>query len=109
MVLAIRYLANKNAYCPTNEYDDWPQKIIKYVYLRNEITVTQVLTEALNIDPRQQGRNECRRVTAVLQSIGWKRQPTSCTDPATGKRRSMRIWRNPTIRNMLENCWRLDT
>ena len=70
-------------------------KIATYVAIREEVTAAEVLTKALELDPRSQGRREGRRVADVLQSMGWRRLVTSRKDPGTGKSKSIRIWQRP--------------
>ena len=60
-------------------------KIATYVTIRQEVTAAEILTNALELDPRQQGRRESRRVADVLQTMGWRRLVTSRKDPVTGK------------------------
>ena len=69
-------------------------KIATYVAIREEVTAAEVLTKALELDPRSQGRREGRRVADVLQSMGWRRLVTSRKD-ANGKSKSIRIWQRP--------------
>ncbi len=75
--------------------DPWTDKIASYVSIREEVTAADVLTQALELDPRNQGRRESRRVADVLQSMGWRRIVTSRKDPGTGKRKSLRLWIRP--------------
>lgn len=75
--------------------DPWLDKVTSYVSIRKEVSPSQLLTEALDIDPRQQSRRETRRVTDVLQSMGWRRQITSRKDPITGRQKSVRLWLRP--------------
>ena len=60
-----------------------------------EVTAAEVLTAALDLDPRQQGRREARRVADVLQTLGWRRKNTSRKDKVTGKVKSVRLWVRP--------------
>lgn len=75
--------------------DPWTDKISVYVNLREEVTAAEVLTSALDLDPRQQGRREAKRVVDVLQTLGWRRVNTSRKDPVTGKSKSVRLWLRP--------------
>ena len=75
--------------------DPWMDKVSSYVASREEVTTAEVLTNALDLDPRQQGRRESRRVADVLQSMGWRRLVTSRKDKTTGKSKSVRIWQRP--------------
>ena len=83
--------------------DPWVEKITDYIKDREEVTAAEVLTRALDIDPRQQGRRESRRVVDVLQSEGWRKQETSRKDPLTGKKKSVRIWKRPANDPLNEN------
>jgi hypothetical protein len=69
-------------------------KVSSYIAIRQEVTAAEVLTNALELDPRNQGRREARRVADVLQSMGWRRLVTSRKD-ANGKSKSVRIWQRP--------------
>jgi len=75
--------------------DPWMDKVTQFINLREEVTAAQVLTEALDIDARQQSRRESRRVADVLQAMGWRRLVTSRKDKATGKSKSVRVWQRP--------------
>jgi len=74
--------------------DPWLDKIASYVAIREEVRTADVLTNALELDPRNQGRKESRRVADVLQSMGWRRLVTSRKDP-NGRSKSVRIWQRP--------------
>jgi len=74
--------------------DPWMDKVSSYVSIRQEVTAAEVLTNALELDPRNQGRREARRVADVLQAMGWRRLVTSRKD-ANGKSKSVRIWQRP--------------
>ena len=69
-------------------------KVSGYVAIRSEVTAAEVLTNALELDPRSQGRREARRVADVLQAMGWRRLVTSRKD-ANGRSKSVRIWQRP--------------
>ena len=69
-------------------------KISVYVAIKQEVTAAEVLTNALELDPRSQGRRESRRVADVLQALGWRRLSTSRKD-ANGKSKSVRLWLRP--------------
>ena len=75
--------------------DPWMEKVTAFIKNREEVTAAQVLTEALDIDSRQQSRRESRRVADVLQTMGWRRLVTSRKDKATGKSKSVRVWQRP--------------
>ena len=76
--------------------DPWMEKISCYVNIKEEVTAAEVLTKALDLDPRQQGRREARRVADVLQTLGWRRLNTSRKDPVTNKVKSVRLWVRPS-------------
>ena len=75
--------------------DPWVEKVATYVSVREEVTAADVLSNALELDPRQQSRRESRRVVDVLQSMGWRRLVTTRKDPVTGKSKSVRLWQRP--------------
>ncbi len=83
--------------------DPWWEKISGFCSSREEVSAAQVLTEALDLDPRQQGRRESRRVADVLQTMGWRRLVTSRKDPVTGKHKSVRVWVRPKDDPINEN------
>ena len=76
--------------------DPWTDKINSYIYTKEEVTAAEILSQALDLDPRQQGRREARRVADVLQTLGWRRLNTSRKDPITKKTKSVRLWIRPT-------------
>ena len=76
--------------------DPWTEKITSFCSVKTEVTAAEVLTQALDLDPRQQGRKEARRVADVLQTLGWRRLNTSRKDPVTKKTKSVRLWVRPT-------------
>ena len=82
--------------------DPWMDKVSAYISIRSEVTAAEVLTHALDLDPRNQGRREARRVADVLQAMGWRRLVTSRKDAATGKSKSVRIWQRPKSDPLLE-------
>ena len=75
--------------------DPWMDKVAAYIAIRDEVTAAEVLTNALELDPRNQSRREGRRVADVLQSMGWRRLVTSRKDSVTGKSKSVRVWLRP--------------
>ena len=75
--------------------DPWSEKISSFCSVKEEVTAAEVLTQALDLDPRQQGRREARRVADVLQTLGWRRLNTSRRDPVTKKTKSVRLWLRP--------------
>jgi predicted P-loop ATPase len=76
--------------------DPWTEKISSFCSVKEEVTAAEVLTQALDLDPRQQGRREARRVADVLQTLNWRRLNTSRRDPITKKVKSVRLWVRPS-------------
>ena len=76
--------------------DPWSEKVSSYIYTKEEVTAAEILSQALDLDPRQQGRREARRVADVLQTLGWRRLNTSRKDPITKKTKSVRLWIRPS-------------
>ena len=76
--------------------DPWSEKVSSYIYTKEEVTAAEILSQALDLDPRQQGRREARRVADVLQTLGWRRLNTSRKDPLTKKTKSVRLWIRPS-------------
>lgn len=83
--------------------DPWVDKIASYVSIREEVTATEILTNALELDPRNQARREGRRVADVLQSMGWRRLVTCRKDAATGRSKSVRLWQRPKDDPLVED------
>ena len=75
--------------------DPWAEKITDYCASREEVSCAEVLTKALELDPRSQSRRESRRVSDVLQTLGWRRFVTTRKDKMSGKKKSVRIWQRP--------------
>jgi len=83
--------------------DPWFEKVATYVSIRSEVTAAEVLAAGLDLDARQQGRRESRRVADCLQSMGWRRLVTSRKDPITGKSKSVRVWQRPKDDPLIES------
>ena len=83
--------------------DPWHEKIVAYISTKNEVSAADILTKALELDPRNQGRREARRVADVLQSLNWRRLSTKRKDPQTGKFKSVRIWQRPVSDPLVED------
>ena len=88
--------------------DPWMEKITSYIQLKQEVTAADVLTHGLDLDPRQQGRRESRRVADVLQTLNWRRKVTSRKDVSTGKSKSVRVWIRPADDPLNEDTAILD-
>jgi predicted P-loop ATPase len=83
--------------------DPWMDKVASYVAIREEVTAAEILTNALELDPRNQARREGRRVADVLQALGWRRLVTRRKDPVSGKSKSVRIWQRPKDDPLMED------
>ena len=75
--------------------DPWESLVTQYVSSLEETTTTEVLIHGLKFTPQACGRRESNRVSAILTSMGWRRQVTTRTDPVSKKRSSVRLWRRP--------------
>ena len=83
--------------------DPWMDKVASYVAIREEVTAAEILTNALELDPRNQARREGRRVADVLQALGWRRLVTRRKDSVSGKSKSVRIWQRPKDDPLLDD------
>ncbi len=83
--------------------DPWTDKILSFIADREEVTASQVLVYALDLDPRQQGRKESRRVADVLQTVGWRREVTRRKIQGNETGKSIRIWKRPADDPIQEN------
>lgn len=59
------------------EADAWEEQVSEYISTRAKVTVGQVAREALGIDTPRIGTHEQRRVSAILEALGWERQKQS--------------------------------
>jgi hypothetical protein len=59
------------------EADAWEENIGSYLALHDKVTIGQVGREALDITTQRIGTTEQRRIAAVLEQLGWKRQKQS--------------------------------
>lgn len=57
------------------EFDAWQEMIESYLASATKATVGQVAKEALHIETARIGTADQRRITAIMERIGWKRQP----------------------------------
>jgi hypothetical protein len=71
------------------EADIWEEKIAAFLEHRGETTILEVAQHALFIDTPKQSTADRNRITAVLESLGWRR------GPRTGKRRPWRPGGSP--------------
>lgn len=72
------------------EDDPWMELVLTYCGRHREVTASEALTYALNMDPAKQSQPEKRRVGAILRSAGWH--------AVVAKRHggTIRVWKNPT-------------
>jgi predicted P-loop ATPase len=57
------------------EADPWEESIQSFLQQNERVTVTQVAKEALSFETTRVGTSVQRRITAILQRLGWLRQP----------------------------------
>jgi len=57
------------------EADAWQEMIISYLGPRQKVTVGQVAKEALFIEAARIGTADQRRITAIMERLGWHRLP----------------------------------
>jgi predicted P-loop ATPase len=55
--------------------DAWEDPIARYLQERTKATVTQIAREALDIASARIGTAEQRRITTILEGLGWTRGP----------------------------------
>ncbi|WP_315775120.1 MULTISPECIES: VapE domain-containing protein [unclassified Bradyrhizobium] len=55
--------------------DAWEHAIIDYLAQESKVTVGQVATRALSMETPRIGTSDQRRITAILQQLGWRRLP----------------------------------
>ena len=57
------------------EGDAWEESIATYVNSVTRVTVGQIAREALFIETPRIGTADQRRIAAILELLGWRRQP----------------------------------
>lgn len=57
------------------EADAWEENIRDYLGTHSKVTVGQIAREALSIETPRIGTADQRRITAVLDLLGWRRLP----------------------------------
>jgi predicted P-loop ATPase len=57
------------------EADAWEEIIAAYLDRHDTVTVGEVARDALGIDTPRIGTADQRRISAALETLGWKRQP----------------------------------
>jgi len=57
------------------EGDAWEEQVRAYLRTLNQVTVSQVARHALFIETPRIGTADQRRITAILEQIGWQRMP----------------------------------
>jgi predicted P-loop ATPase len=68
------------------EADAWQENIATYVTTQKKVTIGQVAREALQIEAARIGTAEQRRIAAVLEWIGWRRELSAGKSDWQGKR-----------------------
>jgi hypothetical protein len=53
----------------------WQEKISEYLAVKNQVTVGRVAREALCLETPRIGTADQRRITNVLEILGWRRLP----------------------------------
>jgi predicted P-loop ATPase len=56
------------------EVDAWESTIVEYLSDKATVLVGQIARDALNIETPRIGTADQRRITAVLERLGWQRQ-----------------------------------
>jgi len=57
------------------EADAWQELIVAYLATQQKVTVWQVAREALFIETPRIGTADQRRITSIMEMLGWRRQP----------------------------------
>jgi predicted P-loop ATPase len=60
------------------ESDSWQDLIETYLATTNKVTVGQVAKEALLMEAARIGTADQRRITAIMERMGWNREPVDC-------------------------------
>ncbi len=73
-------------------YDDdpWTAPITEAIRSRFEITIFELMTDVLKIDPQRMGPAEQRRIGAILRHAGWSKSTEREKD---GSIKTNRVWR----------------
>ena len=66
-------------------------------YRPKEVHASEVLSQALHIDPKMQNRRESRRAAEILTGLGYRRFETSRKVEGSGKTKSVRLWIQPDV------------
>jgi predicted P-loop ATPase len=63
------------------ESDVWEEPVSNYLATKTRVTVGEVAKEAVHIETPKTARADQNRITAIMESLGWKREhPTGGTD-----------------------------
>jgi predicted P-loop ATPase len=57
------------------EADSWQDNIAFYLQTKDEVTISRIAREALDIATARIGTSEQRRIAAALEQLGWHRMP----------------------------------
>jgi len=71
------------------EVDPWEQIVVNYLLHKEEVTITDLMVDALSFTPQAIKRNESKRASNILTGLGWRRMVTSRNGV------SIRIWKRP--------------
>jgi len=75
--------------------DPWLEKVAAFISTKQEVTTAEILTNALDLDTRNQNRKESRRIAEILGSLKWRRMVTTRKNPITNRPKSVRLWQRP--------------
>ena len=71
------------------EVDPWEQLVVNYLLHKQEVTITDLMVEALSFSPQAIRRGEAKRAGNILMALGWRRMVTSRNGI------SVRLWKRP--------------
>lgn len=71
------------------EVDPWEQIVVNYLTHKEEVTITDLMVEALSFSPMAIKRAEAKRASNILTGLGWRRMVTSRNGV------SVRLWKRP--------------
>ena len=71
------------------EVDVWETPVTEFLLLREEVTLKEILCDALLVPLGQASGRESRRATAILKKLGWKRTLVRRGEAV------LRVWKAP--------------
>ncbi len=71
------------------EVDPWEQLVVNYLLHKEEVTIADLMVEALSFSPMAIKRAESKRASNILTSLGWRRMVT------TRNGSPIRLWKRP--------------